>query len=139
MSDSTATVSGGVDSTSPSAGTDSSVRKVRAARPDSAITVNKPQPGETVSSPLTVWGEARGSWYFEASFPVKLLDAQGHVLASGPAQAKGDWMTEDFVPYEVTLRFTAPAHGSAGRIVLEKSNASGEPSRDARVVLPVRF
>ena len=102
------------------------------------VLVTKPRPGEKVTSPLTVRGEARGTWYFEASFPVKLLDAQGNVLAAGPAEAKGDWMTEKLVPYEVTLRFTPPASG-AGRIVLEKSNPSGAPKRDAKVVVPVKF
>ena len=34
------------------------------------IRVNNPRPNQTISSPLTVTGEARGSWYFEASFPV---------------------------------------------------------------------
>lgn len=110
-----------------------------AAVTDPDVVVTKPTAGETVSSPLTVWGEARGPWYFEASFPVKLLDAQGQVLATGPAQAKGDWMTPDLVPYEVTLRFTPPPAGTVGRVVLEKSNASGDPARADQVVVPVRF
>src|ERR1700746_2179249 len=54
------------------------------------IVVDNVGPGDAVTSPLTITGKAKG-WYFEASFPVKLLDGQGNVLASGPAQAQGDW------------------------------------------------
>src|ERR1035437_820195 len=30
--------------------------------------------GDMVANPLEVSGEARGNWYFEASFPVKIYD-----------------------------------------------------------------
>src|SRR6185436_520379 len=58
--------------------------------------------GDTVSSPLTVTGEARGNWYFEASFPAVLVDWDGKIIAQLPAQAQGDWMTQEFVPFSVT-------------------------------------
>src|SRR4051812_32842409 len=41
------------------------------------IQVNAPKPNDLVKSPLTVTGKARGTWYFEASFPVRLEDANG--------------------------------------------------------------
>ena len=61
------------------------------------IHVTTPASGELVTSPITITGEARGSWYFEGSFPVKLIDASGRILAQGPAKAQGDWMTSEFV------------------------------------------
>ena len=76
--------------------------------PDPMIVIDAPIPGATVTSPLTVTGRARGPWYFEASFPVILKGPGGAVLATVPAQAVGDWMTTDWVPFTATLVFTPP-------------------------------
>jgi hypothetical protein len=105
---------------------------------DNKIRVSSPKIGETVTSPLTVTGSARGTWYFEASFPVKLLDANGKVLAIAPAQAQGDWMTEEFVPFSVTLTFAKPTTAT-GTLVLEKDNPSGLPEHDDSRTIPVKF
>lgn len=101
------------------------------------IEVTQPQPGATVTSPLMVSGRARGGWYFEASFPVRLLDADRNELAIAPAQAQGDWMTTEFVPFSVTLNFTTTA--TNGLLVLEKDNPSGLPENDASIEIPVVF
>ena len=102
------------------------------------ISVNTPQPGSTVGSPLTIVGQARGSWYYEASFPVKLFDADGNLLASAPAQAQGEWMTTDFVPFSVTLTFTVPKT-STGILILEKDNPSDLPQNSDQISIPVNF
>ena len=94
--------------------------------------------GDTVSSPLTVTGEARGTWYFEATFPARILDGAGKVLASGPAQAQGDWMTRAYVPFKVTLDFKVPA-SATGTLVLAKDNPSGMPEKDDDLRVPIRF
>jgi len=93
---------------------------------------------QLVKSPLVVKGEARGYWYFEASFPVKVLDADGTVLGQTPAQAKGEWMTENFVPFEATLEFKI-AKSNSGWLVLEKDNPSGLPEHDDELRIPIRF
>lgn len=102
------------------------------------IRVTSPVSGETVSSPLVVSGEARGYWFFEASFPVKLLDADGSLMAVVPAQAQGDWMTEDFVPFTASIAFDVPTSGT-GTLVLEKDNPSGLPENADEIRLPVKF
>jgi len=102
------------------------------------IHVNQPQMNAIVTAPLTISGEARGTWYFEASFPVILIDANGDTLAMKPAQAQGEWMTENFVPFTVTVSFTAPV-SSAGTLILKKDNPSGLPEHDAELRIPVRF
>jgi hypothetical protein len=107
------------------------------APPQHNVVIGSPQPNELVTSPLTVTGEARGTWYFEASFPVKLLDEQGNVIVEHYAQAQSDWMTENFVPFESVLTFTTQAR--AGTLVLMKDNPSGLPENDASVQVPVRF
>lgn len=103
----------------------------------SLIHVTTPLSGSSVTSPLTVKGEARGVWYFEASFPVRLLDESGKEIAVAPAQAQGDWMTEDFVPFEVTLSF--PTTTGFGTLVLQKDNPSGLPEHDDMISIPVVF
>jgi hypothetical protein len=94
--------------------------------------------GDLVSSPLTITGEARGNWYFEASFPVQLLDADGNVLVSHYAQAQSEWMTTDFVPFSSVLVFDPPATAT-GTLVLQKDNPSGESQFDDSISIPIRF
>jgi hypothetical protein len=103
------------------------------------IRVAGPGAGDTVTSPLRVTGEARGSWYFEGSFPVRLLDAEGREVAVAPAQARGEWTTEAFVPFEVVLEFGGPAPGTRGTLVLEKDNPSGLPENADELRVPVTF
>ena len=105
---------------------------------NSNINVSSPQPNSVVSSPLIVTGEARGTWYFEVSFPVKLYDANNNLLAQAPAQALSDWMTTDFVSFSVTLTFPTPST-QTGTLVLEKDNPSGLPQNDDSVSIPVSF
>ncbi|MCL5073894.1 MAG: Gmad2 immunoglobulin-like domain-containing protein [Actinobacteria bacterium] len=102
------------------------------------IKVTKPTPNQLIQSPLIVEGEARGTWFFEATFPVKLLDANGNIIASNPAQAQGDWMTEGFVPFKVQLDFVRPATDT-GVLILQKDNPSGLSENDAKIEIPVRF
>lgn len=105
--------------------------------PSGLIRVTNPRADQVVQSPLTVMGEARGYWFFEASFPVKLLDKDGNLLALGVTQAKSDWMTEDFVPFEVTLIFVAPLARESGTLVLMRDNPSGLPENDESFSIPV--
>ena len=101
------------------------------------IHVLHPAANAIVKSPLMLQGEARGNWYFEASFPVRLLDAQGKEIAVTQARAQGDWMTTEFVPFTATLNFTTIAE--QGMLVLEKDNPSGLPQNAASIVIPVKF
>lgn len=102
------------------------------------ITIENPRPNQKIGSPITITGKARGNWYFEASFPVELLDDNGNQLAIAPAQAQGDWMTTDFVPYSVTLTFPIPATPT-GKLILHKDNPSGLPQNDDQLIVPVVF
>lgn len=97
-----------------------------------------PLPGTKVTSPLVVKGEARGSWYFEASFPVRLEDAGGTVVAQGIAQAQGEWMTENFVPFIATLSWTGTTTGN-GLLKLIKDNPSGLPEHAGEIEIPITF
>jgi len=105
---------------------------------DNLLKISEPTANQAVSSPLAVKGEARGTWFFEGSFPVKLLDSNGQELFSGQAQAQGDWMTENFVPFVVTVEFPKNLSGD-GKLILKKDNPSGLPANEAQVELPVKF
>jgi hypothetical protein len=102
------------------------------------IQVDQPVANAIVTSPLVVSGKARGNWYFEASFPVTLLDANDKVLVQVPAQAQGEWMTTDFVPFRVTLTFAQPTT-QMGTLIVQNDNPSGLPENDKKVRIPVRF
>jgi hypothetical protein len=104
------------------------------------IRVDRPRPNQGITSPLHITGEARGYWFFEASFPVRLLDANGNNIPITPGyiMATQEWMTEDFVPFEATLEFTAPA-GTKGTLVFMKDNPSGLPENDDQLRMPIVF
>ncbi len=103
------------------------------------ISVDAPTINAAVSSPLTISGKARGYWFFEASFPIELQDADGKKIAEAPAQAQGEWMTEEYVPFTLSLTFPAQKAGSKGTLILHKDNPSGEPQNDRSLSIPVTF
>lgn len=103
------------------------------------IRLESPEPLAVIESPLEVTGRARGSWYFEASFPVVLVNWDGLIIAEGVATADGDWMTEEFVPFRASLEFETPDYGERGTIILQKHNASGLSEHDDALEVPVRF
>jgi len=109
------------------------------AQIDNLIRVDTPTIGARVGSPLTITGEARGYWFFEASFGVEVRNAQGTVLTEHYIEATEDWMTEEFVPFRGEISFPAQAAGSTGSVVLKRANASGDPERDQELVIPVTF
>lgn len=102
------------------------------------IRVSQPKPNDAVSSPLVIKGEARGSWFFEASFPVKIYDENGNIIGQTIAQAKSDWMTQDFVPFEATLIFSS-AKDQKGNLVLQKDNPSGLPENKKEFAIPINI
>lgn len=102
------------------------------------IRIDSPRPNVTVNSPLTVTGEARGYWFFEASFPIRIYDANGKELGWAIAQAQDEWMTEDFVPFRASLVFEKPTTAT-GLLILEKDNPSGLSENDDKLEVPVVF
>lgn len=111
------------------------------------IQVANPEPGQVVASPLTITGEARGVWYFEATFSVILVDWDGRILTETYAEATDDWMTEEYVPFTSTIEFerpyesatSAPEFMKRGALILQKANPSGLPEHDAAIEIPIRF
>ena len=102
------------------------------------ISVEEPSAYEEISSPLVLKGKARGLWFFEASFPVRLIDENGKELTVAIATAKTDWMTTDFVDFEAELNFPIPAT-QKGFLIFEKDNPSGLPEHADELRVPVVF
>lgn len=107
------------------------------------VRIKNPRPNEVIKSPLTVRGEARGFWFFEATFPIVLTDWDGKIIAEWYATAQDEWMTEDFVPFEGVLEFENPSweadFSKRGALILRKSNPSGLPEHDDALEIPIRF
>ena len=112
---------------------------IPAVSADGHLRVTAPRVDDLVTSPVAVAGSVTGDgWYFEATFPVKILDGDGTVLGSGPAQAQSDWMTTGTVPFAASVSFAAPKY-AIGTIVFAKDNPSGLPQNAGELRLPVRF
>lgn len=102
----------------------------------SLITVELPFPGAVVGKEFSVVGKARGTWFFEASFPVQVIDKDGNILVAIPAQAQSDWMTTDFVPFKADIKIPTSYIGPA-TLVLKKDNPSGLPANEASISFPI--
>jgi len=101
------------------------------------IKIYKLTSGQTITSQTTIEGEAKG-WYFEASFPVELVDANGKILFQGPATAQKDWMTSAFVPFKITVSFANPTTAT-GTLIFRNDNPSGLPENEKSFRVPVSF
>ena len=117
---------------------------------DDLIVLYSPTPDSSVSSPLEITGQARGYWFFEATFPITLTNWDGLIIAEGYAEAVLDpndpdstWMTEDFVPFKAVINFTIPdetlAVSNRGSLILRKDNPSGLPEHDDHLEITVFF
>jgi hypothetical protein len=107
---------------------------------DDMIIIDSPLPNGVVASPMKVTGRARGTWYFEATFPITLTNWDGLIIAETYATAQSDWMTTDWVPFEATVVFDADTRvSSRGFLILRKDNPSGLPQYDDAREITVFF
>ncbi len=102
------------------------------------ITVFDPLSNSKVSSDVGIIGEVPGSWSFEASFPIKLEDGKGNLIAQTAAHVLGNWTTTELVPFSAQLTYSSSPSGN-GVLVLEKDNPSGLSQNDDSVTIPVTF
>lgn len=103
------------------------------------LKLDQPIEGTLITNPVTLTGQVPGNWSFEASFPVELRDAAGKTLAKEPATLQGDWMTDQYVPFTVTLTFVEPEERQTGTLIFHKDNPSGLASNDDQVTLKVQL
>lgn len=99
------------------------------------VIIHAPFAGSSVLKKFAVTGEARGVWFFEASFPIQVHDRSGNIVGQGIAQTSANWMTTDFVPYAAEVEvedYSGPA-----TLALLKDNPSGLPENDDSVSIPI--
>ncbi len=127
------------------------VKKIKAVEKENLIVLESPRPSTTISSPVILTGKARGNWYFEASFPVSVVDWDGQIIGQGHAETQPDpvtgevnWMTTEFVPFKATITFDIskvkkgyPDRMSRGSLILHKDNPSGLSENDDALEIPV--
>jgi len=101
------------------------------------IVVKTPHAGGVVGKEFIVTGEARGNWFFEASFPIEVVSMDGQILAGSIATAEGDWMTEGFVSFKSEIIDLPSAYIGPATLILRKDNPSGLPENDAAILIPI--
>ncbi|MCX6717901.1 MAG: hypothetical protein NTU76_04505 [Candidatus Taylorbacteria bacterium] len=106
---------------------------VNATTTDVQIVVSYPEDNHEVSSPIKISGKARGNWFFEGSFPIKLVDANGNILGTSIATSSEDWMTTEFINFNSELSFEKSTSTRRAVLVLSKDNPSGIPDFDQSV------
>lgn len=95
--------------------------------------LEEPQPHAALAERMVLRGRAAGTWFAEATFPVRLLAGDGHELATANAVADESWMTTSYVPFHAELRLEGTLPDRA-MLVLERANPSGL-ARNAGFVL----
>lgn len=118
---------------------DIDIDQIKPSDKSELIVVVSPIKDSYISSPLSISGRARGSWFFEGSFPILLTDTAGKVLAEGHATAQGEWTTDEFVKFIGTLQFTKPDYSDKGILILKKDNPSGLSEKDDSFSIPISF
>jgi hypothetical protein len=105
------------------------------------IIIDEPQIGEGVSPSFVVKGKAPGTWYFEATFPIFVVDDNDNVIGSCIAQAQSDWMVEDYVAFEglveIENKSSLVEGGLNAVLILRRDNPSGLPENDDFVEVPI--
>lgn len=113
--------------------------------PEEQVRVSQPIADQKIVSPLVVKGEAQANWFFEAQFPVVVVDQSEKVLGSGVATALRSSATDVLVVQKDTwLKFEARVNykkgtAKAGYVILKRDNPSGLPENEAAVRIPVVF
>ena len=99
------------------------------------VVVTSPKENATVGKTFVVAGQAPGPWFFEASFPVQVRDKDNNKIGQGIAQAQGDWMTTELVPFTATI--TVSNYSGPATLVLLRDNPSGLPENDDALEVPI--
>lgn len=105
-------------------------------QPDVILTSIKAN--DIISSPLIIEGQAKGPWFFEATFPVQLVDVNGNLLAQIALQATEDWMTENYVHFAGQMTFNSGTN-TDGKLIFNNDNPSDLPQNAKSLEVPVRF
>ncbi len=104
----------------------------------SEIVVFNPAKNTVVTSPLTVEGMAKGTWYFEANLPIEIVDAQHRSLGKKYVTATKDWMSESLAPFKGEIEFKKP-ETKTGYLIFRNDNPSGAKENKKSLEVPIDF
>lgn len=102
------------------------------------IIIDSPKPYQKVQIPIFVKGKARGNFFFEGTFPIRIEDENGNLITTGNIMTKENWMSEDFVSFETYFNFDKKDL-KRGFIIFEKANPSGLKENKFEIKIPVYF
>lgn len=102
------------------------------------IVILTPTEIDPITSPLVIEGLAKGPWYFEAVFPVTIVDAKRQSIGKGFVQATSDWMSESLVPFTTTLEFAQPTTAT-GYLIFKNDNPSDLKETKKTFEMPIVF
>ncbi len=101
------------------------------------ISVTSPKANATVGDDFDVKGSAPGPWFFEATFPIKVRDANDNTIGVSHANAIGDWMTDQNVAFQATVHIDDAKYHGPATLILLKDNPSGLPQNDDSLEVPI--
>lgn len=96
------------------------------------------QEGDTITPSFEITGEIEGGMCFEGECPLFLVDGADNIVYTGRITLKGNWMTEDLVPFKGEIIYDGITPGAAdGDIIIRNSNPSGFSEDCAYIRIPV--
>lgn len=107
--------------------------KIQRSANASDIRIEAPNPDERIASPLRASGAADNSWFFEASFPARLMARDGTLIAEAPAIAASDWTRDGPVPFNVEMAFTVDEETPATLVLEKDMPRDNEDARQVRI------
>lgn len=106
---------------------------------DGHLAVASLHAGDLIASPLTVTGTVTGGgWFYQATFPVKVVDSDGIELGVAAAEAQANWISTGTVPFTAIIQFSVP-QDATGAVVFSDNNPSGTSQDNLSLSIPVRF
>ncbi len=105
---------------------------------DIPVEIISPELGMEIGPPVSVQGQASGTWFFEAILPISVTNVEGSVLAEDLIMTEEDWMTEEMIAFEKELDFEAP-DANFGFIKISKNDPSGIPRNANDYYWPIEF
>jgi len=100
------------------------------------IIIDSPKPYQKIQNPIYIKGKAKGSFFFEGSFPVRIEDENGNIVITDHIETNENWMTENFVFFEKHLDISN-VNIKRGFIIFEKANPSGLPENKLEIKVPI--
>lgn len=92
--------------------------------------------GDSIKTYKTIYGEARGTFFANQTFPVYITDTQNRVFAVETAIATGQWSVPGWSRFTVQVRSLLPSHQPC-QLLFMPNPKSPDANTGARALIPV--